>query len=727
MSRQKTQADCLGFHNRNNLSSHITGVILAGGKSQRMGCDKCFVPLGGVPMVKRAYNLLAPHIKQTVIVTNKPDEVAALGWDRSVSIATDKTPHAGPLAGILSALDLVSTPWIFVRAADMPWLAPGFIDLLTGYLNAKNHKVDGVICHSHKGYEPLCALYSADALRNHARAISESPRRRVSLILDYLDMAVVPEQVYRRVDPHGDSFVNINHPYQVDVVDKDVSTYNRSLPTAFTRQASLKFVAASGTRKRKQFQHQRQSFCVSDLTNIREVTMPEAQTRDQNSLQESHLLNSQGLEMPVKDRVVEQIEFDEARRRVLDLASVLDSEEVPFMDALGRVLAQDLVSDIDVSPFDNSAMDGFALRAQDLHTATDDAPVALRVVEVIPAGHEPQAPVGTGECARIMTGAVMPQGTDTVVKIEDTSAFNGGGELGEKVLFFGPQKNGMHVRRRGEEVAAGEIVLHAGDRIKPASVGLMAATGNSVVSVYRRPLVGILATGSELVDVDEKPGPGKIRNSNTYTLAAQVTEAGGIAHIYNSVTDTYEGTRDAFQQAARECDILITSGGVSVGDFDFVKAVLAELGELFFCKVKMRPGNPQVMGKIGDTLFFGLPGNPSSCFVGFEVFLRPMIRKMQGFTTLDRPRVFAKLVHATNKKQVRRYFDRGRVFRDSSGVWRADISSNQSSALLTAAHKGNAFVVLPDGAGLLTEGTKVECWLLDGDESLTEIASCLTD
>jgi molybdopterin molybdotransferase len=408
---------------------------------------------------------------------------------------------------------------------------------------------------------------------------------------------------------------------------------------------------------------------------------------------------------------------EEALHLVLGYVRPLPAERVPLLDALGRVLAEDAASDIDVAPFDNSAMDGFAVRAADLAGASEETPVALDVIAHIAAGDDPAGiEVGPGEAARIMTGAPTPAGADSVVMVERTRVLEGDGGIGSRVAFELEPKLGEHIRRRGEEVRAGDVVISAGEVLGPAGIGLLAATGHDAVAVYRRPRVAVISTGSELVEVAQVPGPGKIRNSNSYSIAAQVLAAGGIPVRYPIVPDELDATRAAFEQAARECDFITTSGGVSVGDFDYVKPVLEELGELTFCKVKMRPGNPQTLGTIGGVPFFGLPGNPTSTYVGFEMFVRPALRVLQGYSALERPKTLARLAHDVKKKQDRRYYLRGRVERDASRGFTASLAGSQSSALLTAAHRGNCFVVLPEGVGSFSAGAEVECIRLDMEE-----------
>ncbi len=409
---------------------------------------------------------------------------------------------------------------------------------------------------------------------------------------------------------------------------------------------------------------------------------------------------------------------EEARELVFDRIAPMPAEQVSLLDALGRVLAEDAVSDIDVAPFDNSAMDGFAVRAADLEGATAENPGQLLVIAHIGAGDDVAGiQVGPGEAARIMTGAAVPSGADSVVMVERTRVVAGDGGLGSTVAFELEPRLGEHIRLQGEEVCAGDVVIEAGDVLGPAGIGLLASTGHATVSVRRRPRVAVLSTGSELVEVAEKPGPGKIRNSNSYSIAAQVLAAGAIPVRYPIVLDDLDATRDAFNLAAEECDFILTSGGVSVGDFDFVKPILEELGELAFAKVKMRPGNPQTLGSIRGVPFFGLPGNPTSTYVGFEIFVRPALRRMMGFSAIDRPVTVARLAHDVKKKQDRRYYLRGRIERDPSGDgYLASLPHSQSSALLTAAHRGNCFVVLPADEGVFPAGTQVDCVRLDMEE-----------
>ncbi len=405
------------------------------------------------------------------------------------------------------------------------------------------------------------------------------------------------------------------------------------------------------------------------------------------------------------------ISVEEAREKVLAGIGVLESERVDALDSVGRVLAADIVSDIDVAPFDNSAMDGYAVRAADVAGASESAPVRLSVVEHVPAGAFPGKAVGPGEATRIMTGAPVPEGADAVVMVERTAEEDGGAVA----VIMAPVVAGENVRRKGEDVRSGEVVLGAGEIVSSAAVGLLAAVGAARPLVYRRPRVAIVATGDELVAIDEYPGPGKIRNSNSYSLAAQVLDAGGEPHVLEVARDNFDDTA-ALLSRAPEFDLMVTTGGVSMGDYDVVKDVLDRIGVMDFWKVAMRPGAPQTHGTIGGTPFFGLPGNPTSTMVGFELFVRPVILKMAGHTVLDRPRHPVVLSHDVKKKPDRRYFLRAVATRQPDGTYTAALSGAQSSAMLTSMHRANCLLVLPEGESFFPAGATAECIRIDRKE-----------
>ena len=310
--------------------------------------------------------------------------------------------------------------------------------------------------------------------------------------------------------------------------------------------------------------------------------------------------------------MAEMISVEEARELVLSHVATMDAEVVPVLEAVRRVAAADLTSDMDVSPFAHSAMDGFALRAEQIASASEEAPVELDVIAEIPAGSTYDGPIEDGQCVRIMTGAPLPETADSVVKYEIVGVVTGDGKPGSTVSFTAPAAQGSNVRAAGEEAREGEVIVHTGDIINPAGVGFLAGCGVMEVPVHARPRVAVISIGSELVMPPTKPGPGQIRNSNAFAMAACVHEVGGVVQIYPIVEDTQEALAAVVKEAAQTHDFVVTTGGASNGDFDFIKPVVDSLGELLMTTVNMRPGKAQTFGLVEGTPVFGLPGNPAT-------------------------------------------------------------------------------------------------------------------
>jgi molybdopterin molybdotransferase len=333
----------------------------------------------------------------------------------------------------------------------------------------------------------------------------------------------------------------------------------------------------------------------------------------------------------------QSITVAEAREVILGAIRPLGTEKVPIPEGLGRVLAETVTSPWDIPPLDNTAMDGFAVRAADVASASSDRPVALEVIEDLPAGRMAANAITAGMALRIMTGAPMPAGADAVVRVEDTRA------EGTKVLVMAAVPPGEHVRRAGEDVREGEKVLEAGAVLTAAAVGMLASLGRGFVQVTQRPRVAVLSTGDELVDIDGDRRDGRIIASNTYSLAAQVRVRGLPSRSHRA------GQPGVIEEVseAMSCDVIVSSGGVSVGDYDFIKDVLESLGsEMKFWRVAMKPGHPLAFGLLGGRPAFGLPGNPVSCMVSFEQFVRPALLRMMGHRDLFRPVVRARLANA---------------------------------------------------------------------------------
>jgi molybdopterin molybdotransferase len=398
------------------------------------------------------------------------------------------------------------------------------------------------------------------------------------------------------------------------------------------------------------------------------------------------------------------LRVEEALERILAEITRLAPEQAPLSEATGRVLAQSIASKEEVPPFANSAMDGYALRSSDTQGATPREPRRLRLVGVVQAGQVAGRAVGAGEAMRILTGAPLPPGADAVIQQELT-------QTGEDwVEVQAPVAQGNNVRHPGEDIRRGTVVLQQGAILGPSEIGVLASLGVSTVSVYRRPVVTILATGDELVEVDQALRPGQIRNSNSYLVAAAVARAGGIPRPLGIARDKVEELR-AKLQAAQEADLIITSGGVSVGDYDLVKDIMREQGVIDFWRVNLKPGKPLAFGRLGGTPLLGLPGNPVSAAVTFELFARPVLRKMQGFAQVLRPVVQARLLDSIKDVTNRRHYVRAHVELQDA-VFVARTTGPQDSHILTSMLGANALLIIPENHPPVQAGEMVQAMLL---------------
>jgi len=396
---------------------------------------------------------------------------------------------------------------------------------------------------------------------------------------------------------------------------------------------------------------------------------------------------------------------EEARRRVLESVGRLEVIEVPLLESLGLALAEEVTARNDIPPFDNSAMDGYAVRAEDLAGAGPENPVRLEVLEDLPAGYHTETRIREGQAIRIMTGAPLPAGADTVVPVESTSPG------GDSVSIMEELPKGSHVRRAGEDVREGETVLRPGSAVGPAEMGMLASLGCARVRCFRRAVAGIISTGDELVGVDQELMPGKIRDSNSYTMYGMVMEAGAEPRMLGVARDDAETLESMIADNLDKVDLFITSGGVSVGDYDMVKDVLGKLGEMNFWKVAMRPGKPQAFGHIGGKPLFGLPGNPVSVMVSFEQFVRPALLKMMGRWDIFRPEAVAVLDTPVGRKTGRTEFIRV-VVEWREGRYHARVTGPQGSGILRSMVEGNALAVIPEDVGRLEPGQEVKIQLL---------------
>ena len=398
----------------------------------------------------------------------------------------------------------------------------------------------------------------------------------------------------------------------------------------------------------------------------------------------------------------------EAQKTVFEATKTLGLEKVSLLDALDRVLGEDIVAARDNPPWDNSAMDGFAVRWEDIkqeHAITK--PVVLRVIEDVPAGKVATKSVSPGQAIRIMTGAPIPKGADTVVKVEETESSEG------TVKVFKEVERGGNIRPQGEDVKKGDCIIAKGMQIRPAEAGMLAILAKSFVLVYQRPRVAILSTGDELADLDERFDEDKIINSNSYGIAAAVQEAGGIPILLGIARDQPAALKEKIAHGLN-ADILVLSGGVSMGDYDFTKAVFKDLGaEMNFWKLAIRPGQPLAFGKIQGKLAFGLPGNPVSSMVTFEQLVRPAMLKMGGHRSYGRPIVQAVFQEKFSKRTDRRHFLRG-ILRRENNVLTVRTTGDQGSGILTSMVKANGLIDVPEEVERLNPGDMVNVQVLSG-------------
>jgi molybdopterin molybdotransferase len=404
------------------------------------------------------------------------------------------------------------------------------------------------------------------------------------------------------------------------------------------------------------------------------------------------------------------ISLDDARAHVLGRVTPLAPQRVATKDALGLVLAEAVTAPEDVPPFANTAMDGYAVRATDTRGATGDEPIVLPVVAEVAAGHPAARALRAGEAMRIFTGAPMPDGADAVVMVELTERLDDGAAVALRAEVAA----GLHVRPAGDDLHAGDAVFEVGDVLTPGHLGVLAGIGAAEVLAHPRPRVGVLSTGDELVPVGQPLGPGQIRDSNRVALLALVVQAGGEPVDLGLVRDDEAAITAAIVDGAAMCDVVLTSGGVSMGDIDLVKVVLDRVGDMRWMQIAIRPAKPFAFGTVGEraTPVLGLPGNPVSSMVSFELLARPAIRRLAGHGTVLRPTVPAVAgMPFPRHPDGRVHYVRVTVARDEAGRLVTRSAGGQGSHHLTAMARADGLAVLPDGDGL-EAGAPVEVLLL---------------
>jgi molybdopterin molybdotransferase len=407
------------------------------------------------------------------------------------------------------------------------------------------------------------------------------------------------------------------------------------------------------------------------------------------------------------------ISVEKALKTILVNFRPLGLEKINILEARKRVIGEDILAPHNIPSADNSAMDGYAVRQIDTKGANKDKPRHLTIIEDIPAGKVALKKIKKGEAARIMTGAVIPEGADSVIRQEDTK------KNGKIVIIYTSAKKGTNIRFAGEDVRKGELIVKKRSALRPADIGMLAALGKAFISVYQKPRVAIMSTGDELVDIETDPPLGKIINSNSYSLAAQVLECGGIPIMLGISKDKKLDLQEKFKTALH-ADVIISSGGVSVGDFDFVKDVMGEIGNaMHFWQVAMRPGKPLAFGAIESVPLFGLPGNPVSAMVSFEQFVRPSLLKMQGHKKIFRQTAKAICAQEVQKSAGFKHFIRAMVKKEKD-QYIAYVTGDQGSGILKSMVMANALIVMGENETRIKKGAVVTIQLLDDSLSQTE-------
>jgi molybdopterin molybdotransferase len=400
--------------------------------------------------------------------------------------------------------------------------------------------------------------------------------------------------------------------------------------------------------------------------------------------------------------------------KILSDFKSVGTEIISVRQSNGRVLAKDFYAWIESPIFDNSAMDGFAIQAEDTLNASEAEPICLRVIADIPTGINPSANIRSGEAARVVTGAVIPTGADAVVPVEDTNIrqWKPGSKPTTKIFISKKLVKGQHIRPKGQYIKKAEKLIQVGKRLRPQHVGLLASQGVREIEVFRKPRIALFSTGDELLSAGEPLEPGKIYDTNSYTLETLIHENHCEAHRFKTSADTEEDVRSVLKEVINEgTDLIITSGGVSMGAFDFIRSVIEKDGEVKLWRVNMRPGKPLLFGTYKEVPIVGLPGNPVSAFIGFEVFIKPALNKLSGNRPSRRLAVKVRMIEDV-KSDGRESYLRAHVFY-KDGEWKGSLKGHQGSGNIFSLVQANALVIIPTGIKRLPANSFVDAWMLD--------------
>ncbi|MDO4905001.1 MAG: molybdenum cofactor guanylyltransferase MobA [Lautropia sp.] len=706
----------------------ITGVILAGGAARRMQSDsthidKGLLPLGGHPLIVWLLQRLAPQVSRLLISANRNlPSYRRLGFP----VVTDIHPgQPGPLAGIHAALSAADTDWLAVTACDTPFLPSGWVSVLLNEARRQQRPI-AYACDSEREH-PLVAVIHRSLQPSFEQALTEDNRR--------------VRRLYRR---HGaitvrfdddTAFFNINTPESWQQAQRLISMPcgSASAPPSSSNSPGSPTSTQSSSPDTSSVLHiPPSSILVSTHPSTQpgppvslpcphtpSDTPPESSTSFASArtmasswpvapdLNNATLSNAT-LGLPGFDP--NAVSVEQARAVFARwLPTVVGVEPLPLADCLGRTLAEPLTAPFDLPPYDNAAMDGYALRHSDLDAGDEHL---LPLAGITLAGDAP-AVLPPGHTRRIMTGAPMPVGADTVVPQEEVgliTAASADDTAGKPMVRFGTKvRAGQHVRLRGEDMRTGDVALPAGRRLMPADIGVAASLGLATLSVYRRLRVGVLSTGSELLQAGQNSTvEGRIYDSNRHTLLTMVTMQGYQAVDLGVLPDQPEALQQALHDAGERVDVILSSGGAAGGDADFIQQVAAMQGEAHAWKLRMRPGRPLIVGRIGQAVLFGLPGNPVAALVCYLFVIRDALRQMAGATPQRPLPIRAQAGCAFDKRAGRTEYQRIRLQYNESGVAVATPCGSQSSAMMRTFADADGIAVLPEACGPVTTGDWID-------------------
>jgi molybdopterin molybdotransferase len=631
-----------GGNNSTNLD--VSFIILAGGKSTRLGRNKVVEKIGNQSLLERALSILSTFNREMIVVIAGDSSLPKLTGYAKLKIVKDIFPGKGSLGGVYTGLVSSHSFYNVVVACDMPFLNLEFIR----YMISLAENSDAVIPRTLNNFEPLHAVYSKNCINSIELLLGQN-KLSISELFPMIRVRYIESPEINQYDAEHLSFFNIN--------------------------------------------------TESDLKTGKELILKE-------------------------DYRV--ISVEQALEKILGSIYVLDEEDRSILECLGQVLAEDVYSQIDVPPSDNSALDGYAVRSVDIKGASSQNPRVLKVIDMIIAGQTPHKTLEPGTAIRIMTGAPTPQGADCVIGFENTDETKrsiSSNEIPAEIGIMIEDKMGSNIRKAGESIHKGDLVLSKGIIIRPSEIGVLASLGRSMIKVIRRPVVAILATGDELTNLGEPLAEGKIYNSNTYSVAAQVMREGAIPKLLGIALDNKASVVNKINQGL-DADLLITIGGVSMGDYDVVKDVLAKQGEIVFWKVRIKPGKPLAFGTIrrDDKGTKGLPhlglaGNAVSCMVNYELFVRPAIYQMMGKNNFKTPIIEAVIEDNISNNDGRRIFARVKVEK-RKGEYFARLTGPQGSHILTSMALANGLAVVPENRDRIEAGEKLQVMMLEWQQDI---------